>query len=1472
MKIKRLSSLMLLTALAWLVPKQATAAEYIVNAPVHVWTQNAETPSQYLQMAATDKKVYTFPAHVSGGDDMLATYYTRGYLIENGNYTHWSCGGSNSTFPFAKNTGSTYYYYAGPACATDDEGTLFAKSVRATNGPGGLVYSEAAGGVTAWVQRATSATEGGEKLGIDFSGSYKISARSDMMSANGQCINGTGYLWFIPNGTTYLERVTITKGTPAKTLSQFNSPKSNPARSYVKEYATGKLLYNPGSNGGTDYLYRGTYSSGSTSVTWEKLNLIVYRHGSTAFVIGGHEVIAYSSSTTQVTLYDYTAQTEIGKITPFSTVSSNGYISHSMDAKVSGNTAELYIYVPGQGAAKYTITATEIVKTGAKVTKLGYSREYKKDGDYQLNTLTWTAPTGMVGTTVTGYNIYVGDTKIGTAAASATSYADSRYITAETTYTVVPLFDGLSEDKAAYGASITVPVVEKQGAAITNLKGSIAWDAETSTQTNTLTWTAPAEDALFNTSLTGYKIYVGDEVVAEVDASLTSYSFAGVTAKTTYTVIPQFTGIEEKPVYGASVTLNKISPIAPAINHVATFDGYNNVQVYWNAPSTAQRATYYEVWRDGIKISDRKIVAYCHIETEVVEGDHYYEIKGVYTVDGTIDGEVAVVMTSAPYNFSVTARNMTYTKYALEEVYNYLIPQEGETATADMINNTLCPDFYDQNNYRQGAYYDGYWYIVQRAASAHYNTGGWQKGDIDYESDKEVADNHGTIYRVSATDPRSGWEQLISLDLNSTVGIAIDKAGNIFVRKDNWDALSATQPSDATTKPIPTWLEDHFSRRLTTGLIYKRNANGTYDTANPVTVDLTGIYANSFVDQLPDGLISASDELYEHTRGRVDYYSLSGDIMSAEGGYLYLSYYESTYASRVKIANGAYVSHEHYNVAEYQDWSGNISTLNPLGTIEGYAFPVDGRDDVVVQLRSQVIAQVLDEHFKGTTTETPLAIQRMVSRVNTAGGTTIAFNNDLFMISPQTRYSRNLGDFIVMRANKTDVTDINTADLHWTIPVWQVEQDEISSSEKTNANGNWYFAEESTWTVDNQEVPCVYIYQYIPGIRIAKYRLYPLTQFPNPEAQFDIVTGYQCDDNGTPIDITCFDGHVTWQKPAEYNYVEGQSTYRLDSYHLDILDAAGTVIDHAIVAHNDNQLVFAYDYAGTELLDDKANYIARIHATYTDINGKEYISDRYNALDNHEYIPAPPVVENVNAYIHSGLWDKDVYRVELNFAKPTETTEPVSYYSVYAKMPTGETVQINDFNLMVDGVENENIVDGVALLWDSIPGTYDFDANEAAWHAGLPEASEKVSTLVWYHTVEMGHYTHSSSMARATANDPSTWTYYVVANYASTNAKLATAEEASKTTDSDLIITGVEAVSAEVTGMLKVFPNPAHSVVNIQSAVAIETVALYNEAGAEALNVAGNGENAMQLDVESLADGVYFLRVNNLPPVKIVKN
>lgn len=1561
MKIKRITSLMLLTALAWLVPKTATAAEYTIGAPVQTVKAYTETTSLWTSSALSNGAIYTAPGYDANGAAYLyveseAQYYTKGYYININNGGKYFSYGS-WTDPDGE-TGA--YFSAGAPIAADADGILWMKAKRGgsvwgtTNNATALMYYSVA------PNPFTSNTGTKKVLSL---GSQDLTARADRMTAYGHTTTSAGgALWFIPNAYTKIVKFPVVSGTIG-TAVKYDLPSGVSIAAnnrIVTQYADDKILLD---NGGA--LYKGVISG--TTVSWTKLNVSPVggnASGATMFVLGEHEIVAYSSTATTVAFYDVTAGAQLATVTPFSTQSSSSFARHNLHAKVSGNTAEVYAYVPGQGIAKYTMTATEIQKAGAKVTNLkcaqtydvasgtltntltwtaptgmvnttltgykiyegstllaspaasatswvdsrqstaavtykivpvfteigedntyatsitapaisitgaavtnlGYNRQMNLVGGYQTNTLTWTAPTGYSNTNLTGYKIYEGATELGTADASATSWVDSRQVTSAVTYTVVPQYVGIA-DCSPYGASIAVPVVDRQVAPLTNLKGAIAWDAETSTQTNILTWTAPDTTKFYRTTLTGYKVLVGDVEYATLAATDTTFTET-VTAKKTYTVYPIFSDLDEKPALGASVTIAKVSPVIPVIIHVATFEGYNNVQVYWTAPSAASTPTYYEVWRDGIKVSERKIVAYCHIETEVVEGDHYYEIKGVYTVDGKIESEPALVMTSAPYNFSVTARNMTYTNYALEEIYNYDIPQEGVTATADMINNTLCPKFYDNNAYRQGAYYNGYWYIMERASNGVYNS-----SDYPVYATEKTNGSVSRVLKVSAEDPRNNWSAAIEgIELSSSIGIAIDDAGNLFIRKNSREGIDATRPSELpdSAEAMASWMDEMFERRFTTGLIYLPKSDGTYDAANPVTIDLTKIYDNGFIYQLPDN--TDTDERFESIRGRVDYYRLSGNIMSAEGGYLYLSYFESTYATRVKIANGAYVSHEHYNTAQYTDWSDNTVTLNPLGSVENYVFPIDGRDDVIAQLRSQVIVQLLDEHFKGTATETPLAVQRMTSRVNTAGGTTIAFNGDLFMISPQARYSRNLGDFIVMRANKTNVTDINTADLHWTIPVWQVEQDEISSAQKTNANGNWYFAEEGTWMIDGQEAPCVYIYQYVPGIRIAKYRLYPLTQFPHPEAQLDIVTGYQCDDNGNPIDITCFDGHVTWQKPVEYNYVEGQSTYRLVSYHLEILDNTGAVIDQVDVPHVEGTNDYSYDYAGTELLDDKTNYTARIYATYTDINGKEFISDKYNSLDVHEYVPAPPVIENVNAYVHSGLWDNDVYRVELNFDRPTETTEPVSYYSVYAKMPTGETVQITDFNLMVDGVENENIVDGVALLWDSIPGTYDFDANEAAWHAGLPEASPNKSTLVWYHTVEMGHYTHSSSMARATANDPSTWTYYVVANYASTNAKLVAAEEASKTTDSDLIITGVEAVSAEVTGMLKVFPNPAHSVVNIQSVVAIETVALYNEAGAEVLNAAGNGENAMQLDVESLADGVYFLRVNNLPPVKIVKN
>ena len=46
---------------------------------------------------------------------------------------------------------------------------------------------------------------------------------------------------------------------------------------------------------------------------------------------------------------------------------------------------------------------------------------------------------------------------------------------------------------------------------------------------------------------------------------------------------------------------------------------------------------------------------------------------------------------------------------------------------------------------------------------------------------------------------------------------------------------------------------------------------------------------------------------------------------------------------------------------------------------------------------------------------------------------------------------------------------------------------------------------------------------------------------------------------------------------------------------------------------------------------------------------------------------------------------------------------------------------------------------------------------------------------------------------------------------------------------------------------------------------------IYNEAGAEVMNIDGDGETMTTVNIESLATGYYFVKVNNQELVKIIK-
>jgi hypothetical protein len=69
----------------------------------------------------------------------------------------------------------------------------------------------------------------------------------------------------------------------------------------------------------------------------------------------------------------------------------------------------------------------------------------------------------------------------------------------------------------------------------------------------------------------------------------------------------------------------------------------------------------------------------------------------------------------------------------------------------------------------------------------------------------------------------------------------------------------------------------------------------------------------------------------------------------------------------------------------------------------------------------------------------------------------------------------------------------------------------------------------------------------------------------------------------------------------------------------------------------------------------------------------------------------------------------------------------------------------------------------------------------------------------------------------------------------------------------------VEELPESPDGTLLLYPNPASSIVNIKSSIGIEELTLINSVGQRVVVLSSNGGKTVQLDVQDLSSGVYFL-------------
>lgn len=1059
--------------------------------------------------------------------------------------------------------------------------------------------------------------------------------------------------------------------------------------------------------------------------------------------------------------------------------------------------------------------------------------------------------------------------------------------------------------------AVTTPVENLQGKFIFNDVGEI-WGR----QDVVLTWDEPV--GYSGATITGYNIYRDNKLQKTVDASTRTFTDINIVASPTYVVAPLYNGVEMEP---KSVTIDyTFIPIPPVDLTARTYDGYGSVQLFWKRTTNVGiKPNYYNIYRDGILVGTSQTFNF--YEDKLSVGEHKYVVEAVYNEmdDKYISEEYGRAAKSDPVTINVEARDSEKTTYTLEEIYNY---------TLDEINNQPA-NFDNRNYYRQGAYYNGKWYIAQRSDQLCLKDQGVPAGS-DYKSTSGVLGSNearGGVVVFSAEDPRTGVESKpITLLEGTNVGIATDGMGNIFVRQNNHDRLVATRPTDATKTEAQAWVtEDNFSRRFTSGYIYLASDN--YATA--IDVDLTGLDLSNI---LPDWNTLATDAYVDlackSQRGRSDYFSLEGDVTSTDGGYLYFSPSKSAYVVKVNIKVSGGVATVDVANAQVFDLAGDYKTIDGTDAkvtygIENYAFPVYGRDAFIGQIRSNGYYGIhgQDDYHPIFTTE---------SRINNSGGTTIQFNNDLFIISPQTMYSASSGDFMVSKGIKSDVAYVATADLSNPLPVAQWTQTKQASNVQTNASGNWLFAELGTFAISStQTVECVYIYQYVPGERIAKYVLFPNNVFPAPPVAINLDPTYRdTEGNEVPdqnsstganedaVDLLSFDGYAYWAKPNynnaaadkyKYNsytvklYQEGDvmpitTEYKLGSAEL---NALGSEDDDEAKTVTIGDKTFKYNYRiPITNADNKRIWRIEVYTTYANIEpGKE--SDTHDSEVSYDHTSdlykGVAAEGTVKVYTNPAFltWDgpnlvhKYIHRTDIDFNKPVfggDRVEPVTHYEIWVDKGKDGTYeeQLKEFNLMT-GLYNPSTRSDVGTVASQIKITDGkivtavYNPNTSKGYAlGEEELAENrnedyqcVLTFFQLGAINTNEGAIMGDGDKSELN-PANWNYQLRSVYAAGNTRITSTETFNMEPGQTPIYTGVEGVKNNVSA-LKLYPIPTDFMLNVDCDEAIYLVEVYNEAGQLMMSVPGSYLPTMQIDLSALNDGYYFVKVNNNAPVKIIK-
>lgn len=907
----------------------------------------------------------------------------------------------------------------------------------------------------------------------------------------------------------------------------------------------------------------------------------------------------------------------------------------------------------------------------------------------------------------------------------------------------------------------------------------------------------------------------------------TSYTNSNILNSYNYRVIASEAKGESDP----SATLlceAAFIPHIPEWDALRVYDGYAKTQALWDY-TYGFRPDAYDVIRDGVVIA-KDITVMNYIDTYIPAGTRSYEIASVYYTDAATKTRRPESARSAIKTAEVVTRNPTNELYGITELYNYEI-----TETSPFASMTAAPEFFDQDLYRQAAFYNGKWYVAQRKEKDDFATRDLKGGIVCFDADVE-----------SQAALIASAKKIYELEGNTNVGIAVDDNGTFFIKDDDGDAT-----------PTSMW---EYTHPIKKGRLLKFNedASGNITTAQDVQLDLSGV---------TDGTNSI--------KTRADYYSMKGDVLNGTGK-LYLtpslgSGNDGKDAWIIDITNGAVTSSKCYN--------SHVNTSS--GGTENFAFPLDRRDDVMHLVRSNGYF-CLDPANPGNSNR----LYDTMSRINNAGGTSIWFNGDFLVITPQSKSSKNIGDFFVAKGTPdpaklaegatkaTDAKDV-LIEADKMIPIVAVAQNETGQTAVENTNGMWFGLEPHYNAAGAAEYLDIYL--YVPAIRFAKYRLYPFLNLPGPGVNMNVDIQYQTDTEGTNVDITSFKGTATWEP------ITASGDVSLKSYDLKFMSMDNTVIAEHWFDKDGNEL----DAYGNKLTTtgsgitagefscsidnlDSREYQAQLTANFISNNdNRTWVSEPSVASDQTDYEAVAPA-GTIQIIVEDKVWtDADSkyrknYRLDIDFNAPdfgaAGESYPVSYYELWYNKPGDEA---DTYPNRIYGFFLMNGAEPALKNQSEIPGTYDF------------ENAKRKYIHIEGNKVVCSYFAQPEVNADGTLinenDDPAKWKVVVRAKYAARAANGAIAKDRqSVLTKQTGGTTGAGEIMADA-GNTTVYPTLTNGPLTIKAHKPIETVTVHGVDGSLVMTFAGNSDQILKIDLSNLQSGLYIVNVNGDSSHKIVK-